>query len=335
MEKKIEISLKTLLYLLGTAILLWLSYQLRQIILALIISVILMSAFNPSVKKLESKKIPRWLAILFIYLVLFLILGLSLWGIIPHLVDQTTKLLSQLPELFSKAKLLGIDEKSIASQLSQLTSLPANIVKLLFGLFSNILQVFVLAVFTFYLLLERKNLNRYLADLFGEAKERKIAQIIDKIEENLGNWVRGELVLMLIVGLLNYLGFLIIGIEYALPLALLAFLFEIVPNIGPVLAALPAVLIAFSISPFHALATAGWCFFVQQLENSLLVPRIMNRMTGINPLISILAIAAGIKIGGVGGGLLAIPVYIVVQTILKETKPFNKSGLKARKPDSV
>jgi len=82
------------------------------------------------------------------------------------------------------------------------------------------------------------------------------------------------------------------------------------------------------------LATAGWCFFVQQLENSLLVPRIMKKMTGVNPLISLLSLAVGFKLAGVGGALLSIPTYIVVQTILQETALSSKR-LKARKPDSV
>lgn len=324
MEKKLEFSLKTIIYIVLGIVSLWFVYQIRQIILALIIAIVLMSALNPSVKKMEAKKIPRWLAILIIYLFVIALLVLCLWGLIPRLIDQTSKLITKTPDFLSQIKIFGIDEKVISSQISQLTSLPANIVKFVLGLFSNVLQIFTLLVFTYYLLLERKNLDRYLADIFGEEQEKKIAKVIDKIEEKLGFWVRGELFLMLIVGLLNYIGFLIIGIEYAIPLAILAFLFEIVPNIGPVIAAFPAVIIALTISPIRALATAAWCFFVQQLENSFLVPRVMNKMTGVNPLVSILSLAIGFKLAGVGGALLAIPIYIVVQTILQELKPFKK-----------
>jgi len=334
MPTKIEISFKNLIYLIVGVICLWVLYQLRQIVFALLISLIFMSALNPSVKKMESKKIPRWLAILIIYLVIIFVLVGSLWGILPRLIEQTSNLINKIPEFFSQFKILGIDEKTITNQLSQLTSLPANIIKFTTGVFSNVLQVFTLAVFTYYLLLERKNLDRYLAEIIGEEREKKLEKIIDKVEEKLGGWVRGELLLMLAVGLLNYVGFLIIGIEFALPLGLLAFLLEVVPNIGPVLAAFPAVLIALTVSPFHALATAGWCFFVQQLENSLLVPRIMKKMTGVNPLISLLSLAVGFKLAGVGGALLSIPTYIVVQTILQETALSSKR-LKAHKPGSV
>jgi len=121
---------------------------------------------------------------------------------------------------------------------------------------------------------------------------------------------------MLVVGVLNYVGFLIIGINSALPLAILAFLLEIIPNIGPTLAAFPAIIIGLTISPYHALAVAGWCFLVQQIENSILVPRIMKRVAGVNPLVSILALAVGFKIAGIGGAILAIPTFIVLEVVI-------------------
>lgn len=286
--------------------------------MGLFIAVILMSALNPSVRRLESFKLPRWLAILIIYLFVLVALGLGLSGVLPPLIDQTSTLINKIPELFRQFKVFGIDEKVIAFQFSQLTSVPVNIIKFTVGVFSNIIEIFALAVFTFYLLLERKNLDHYLTVLLGEEKEKEIELIINKIENRLGSWVRGELLLMLIVGTLNYLGFRIIGIEFALPLAILAFLLEIVPTIGPSIAALPAILIALTISPFHALATAGWCFLVQQLENSIFVPRVMKKIAGVNPLISILSLAVGFKLAGIGGAILAIPTFIVIGVIVGE-----------------
>lgn len=318
MPKKVEISHRTIIFTAIFVAAIWLLFQIRQVLLGLFIAIILVSAINPSVKRLESFKFPRWLSVLIIYLIVLFFLGMGIGGIIPPLVNQTSTLIGRIPDLFRQFSFLGIDEKVIAFQFSQLTSVPANIIKFLVGVFSNIVEIFALMVITFYLLLERKNLNNYLSVLFGDDKEKEIETIVNKIENRLGNWVRGQLLLMLIVGVLNYIGFLVIGIEFALPLAILAFLFEIIPSIGPTIAALPAILIALTISPLHALAVAGLCFLVQQLENSIFVPRIMKKIAGVNPLISILSLAIGLKLAGIGGAILAIPTFIVLQVIISE-----------------
>ena len=99
---------------------------------------------------------------------------------------------------------------------------------------------------------------------------------------------------------------------------ILAFLFEIIPNIGPTIAAFPAIIIGLTVSPFYALAAAGWCFLVQQLENTIFVPRIMKKVAGVNPLVSILSLAVGFKLAGVGGAMLAIPTFLTLQVVLGE-----------------
>lgn len=287
---------------------------------------IVASSLNPLIKKLESKKFPRWLSIILLYLILLVVFGFAIGGLVPPLIDQTSNLISQIPGLFQQFKFLGIDENLIAGQLSTLTSVPANIFKFVSSLFSNILGILTLSVIIFYMLLQRNGLEKNLVVLFGEDKEKQIEKIITKIENQLGNWVRGELFLMLLVGVLNYIGFRIIGISFALPLAILAFFLEIIPNVGPTVAAFPAIIIGLTISPYHALATAGWCFLVQQLENTVLVPRIMKQVAGVNPLVSILSLAIGFKIAGIGGAILAIPTYIALRVIFKVFYSSRKNG---------
>ncbi len=316
MPRKVEVSYRTIVFAAVFAAFLWFLLQIRTVILIVFVALILMSALNPSVKKLEQLRIPRWLAIFLIYLVILIVLSIGLGGVVPPLVDQTSNLINQIPDFFRQFKIMGIDEKIVASQLSQFTAIPANIAKLIFGVFSNLVEVLGLAVITFYLLMERKNLDHYLLLLFGEENDKKIEMVIDKIEARLGSWVRSEIVLMTFVGILNYVGFRVIGLNYALPLAILAFLLEIVPNLGPTIAALPAVLIALTISPIHALATAGWCFLVQQIENTILVPRIMKKIAGVNPLVTIISLAIGFKLAGVGGAVLAVPAFIALEVII-------------------
>jgi predicted PurR-regulated permease PerM len=328
MPRKVEISYRTIIFTAAFVIFIWLLFQIRSIILALFIALILMSALNPSVKRLEQFRLPRWLAILLIYFAILAFLAFGVGGIVPPLVEQTSNLVSQLPDFFRQFKFLGVDEKMIAAQLTQFSAIPANLIKFIFSLFSNLVAILALGVITFYLLMERQNLDYYLTLLFGKGNEGKIESVINEIERRLGGWVRGEIVLMTFVGILSYIGFRIIGLRYALPLAILAFLLEIIPNVGPILAAFPAVLIGLTISPFHGVAAAALGFLVQQIENSILVPRVMKQTAGVNPLITILSLAVGFKLAGVGGAILAVPIFIVLEVVasaVSRSKRFNQA----------
>ena len=168
---------------------------------------------------------------------------------------------------------------------------------------------------TFYLLLERKHLNNYLSTIWEGDKSVHISKTVNEIERRLGSWVRGELILMLAVGALTYIGLSILGVEIALPLAILAGILEIVPNIGPTISAVPAVLVALTIHPLTALATVALYFLVQLVENNLLVPKIMQKAVGVNPLVSIVGLMIGFRLAGPAGAVLAIPIIIVTHII--------------------
>jgi predicted PurR-regulated permease PerM len=122
---------------------------------------------------------------------------------------------------------------------------------------------------------------------------------------------------MFIVGLANYIGLTLLGIPFALPLAILAGLLEIVPYVGPLIAAVPAVLIGFGISPILGTATAALAFLVQQLENYIFVPKVMEKSTGVHPIITLLSLAIGFKLLGMIGILIAVPVYITFQVLIQ------------------
>lgn len=318
MSKKVEISHRTIIFTVFFILLLWALFQIRQIILALFVSLILMSALNPTVDRLERLRIPRALAILLIYLVIFGLIGIILAGVIPPLVDQTSTLISRLPSYLEQLGLPAIDQSIIASQISQLGSIPANLLRLTVAIFSNLVAIFVLAVITFYLLLERKNLDRYLFILFGKKDEGVAEKFVDKIEERLGGWVRAQVALMIFIGAFSYLGLRLLGIDFALPLALLAGILEIIPNIGPIISAIPAVLAGLTISPLLALAVAALYFLIQQFENTIIVPKVMEKVVGVKPLITILALAIGFKLAGIVGAVLAVPVVLVSQVVASE-----------------
>ena len=121
---------------------------------------------------------------------------------------------------------------------------------------------------------------------------------------------------MTIVGLLTYVGLRLLAIDFALPLALLAGLLEVIPNLGPVIAAIPGVFLGLSVSPVTALAVGAMYFLVQQLENSVIVPKVMKRSVGLNPLVTIIVLIVGYQLAGLAGAVLAVPVTLLVTVVL-------------------
>ena len=315
MPKKIEISHRTIIFTSLLVLSLWLLVQILDIIILAFISFILMSAINPLIDRLESWRLPRSLSIILVYLVLWGVIGGLIAGIIPSLVDQTGRLIRLLPSAISRIEFFNTHQQEITQQLlARIGSLPENLLKVTVGIFSNLLDVLTTIVVTFYLLLYHKNLGVYTNFIFGTGAH-KAGEIIAHIESRLGAWVRGELTLMLVVGLMTYFGLIALGVEIALPLAILAGFLELVPNIGPVIAAVPAVLTALTIHPLTAAGTVSLYFVVQFLENHFLVPKVMQKAVGVNPLISILSLMAGFRLAGPTGAVLAIPVILILQTI--------------------
>ena len=318
MPRKIEISHRSVIFvflLLGGF---WFVYQTRQITFLLFIATILMSALNPAVDNLQRFRVPRWLAISILYLGVVGVVSTAVASVIPPLVEQTASLISQLPMLTRSMSFANIDASVITSQFSELSKIPANILKLTSTIFSNVISIFTLGILTFYLLMERKDLKKYLTILFGTDGEKRAEAFVDKVENQLGGWVRGETVLMTVVGLLSYIGLVLLGVPFALPLSIIAGLFEVVPTIGPIISAIPAIIAGLTISVPTAIAVAALYFVVQQIENSILVPKIMQRATGVNPLVSLLALMIGFNLAGPFGAMLSIPTLLIIKIIVSE-----------------
>lgn len=322
MPSKIEISHRTIVFTVLFLLLLWFLYQIRQILVILFVGIILTAALNPLVERLEKWRIPRILGAILIYFLILVFFGSILAGLIPPLISQTNTLVSRLPDYLESSGLLGIDRNIIDSQIDQLLSLlgsiSLDIVKITISVFGNFITFFILFFVSFYLLLEHKNLNSYLIKLFGPKGNEKANRIIGKIEHRLGVWAGAQITLMIIVGVMSYIGLRLLGIDYALPLALLAGLLEVVPNVGPVIASIPAILAGLAVSPLMGLAVAALYFLVQQLENHIIVPQVMAKGVGLNPLITILGLIAGFKIGGVLGAVLSLPSVILIEILLGE-----------------
>ena len=321
--RKIEISPKTIVFTVCFLIALAFFWQIRDILVMVFVSFVLMHAIDPLVRQLQKIKIPRVLSIVIVYILVFGVIGFCVAGIIPLLVEQTAGLINSLPQIVKNIKIFGQNsffiENNIdlTSQFSFLNSVPSGITKFAISAVSDIFSCFVVLVITFYLLLEKKNFPKYGDNFFGEKGKIRFLKIMDNLEANLGSWVSAEFILMIMIGVLSYFGYLALGLKYAIPLAIIAGLLEVVPNIGPIIATILAALVGLTISPMIALFTIIFEILVQQLENNFIVPKIMSKTIGLNPIVTIVLIASGGKLAGIGGALLAIPLFLTARSIIK------------------
>jgi len=323
--ERIEISHKTIIFTVVFLISLWFLYQIRSILLLLFIVIIFTAALADLVDKIERIGIPRTLAILIIYLVVVASLVGAILLIFPPMIEQTGAFFKSLPKLFKETGLAEFIKPDLI--VSELSSLPGAVFKFILGAFSNLLSVFVVLVLTFYSLYEIKKLPHYLQALFADKeKEEKTLFVINKIQENIGSWVRGQLILMIVVGVTSYIGFRILGLEFALALAVIAGFLELIPNIGPTIAAVPAIIVGLSMSWALGLGALLVSIIVQQLENHLIVPQIMKHVIGINPIVTILTLIIGYQLGGAGGAILSIPLLLTAKIILVELYLSKKDG---------
>jgi predicted PurR-regulated permease PerM len=319
-EHNVSISYRTILLTIFTLIGLLVIFLIKDILLAIFLAVIIMSALNPAVTSLEKKKIPRPLGIFLMYVTIIGILALLIFLIVPPLGKELNNLLkvfkiNDLPTVFSELK---FDINGISTLLSQYGGSVGSLINILTSTFSSIIFFFTTLVLGFYLLLERKELHEKGQWLIQSGRVQNMAeQMIDEMEIQLGGWVRGQSMLMIVIGLITFISLTLLNVPYALPLAVLAGLLEILPNIGPTIAAMPAIFVAFLVDPRMALIVMLFYIIVQQIENNLLVPKIMKAAVNVDPLVSIVAVLIGVQLGGVLGALLAIPTYIFCRSFFR------------------
>ena len=317
--KKVEISHRTVVFTVFFLLLLWFLYFIRDILLELFVALLLMTILQPLVDKLGRIRVPRGLAVLITYILVFGIFGGAIALVVPPLIEQTTSFVAVLPGYISNIGIPQNISQDVVNQfLIRLGSLPGEVIKVTVSIFSNIISVLTVLVFAFYMLMARGKLNESLGFFFGDEKQAEIGRLVDTLEKRLGGWARGELSLMFLVGISTFIGLSIIGIPFALPLSILAGILEIIPYLGPVIAAIPSVIIGFGISPVMGFGVAALAFVIQQVENYIFVPKVMEKSVGVSPIVTLTALAIGARIAGVVGMIISVPSVITLQILLKE-----------------
>lgn len=317
---KIDISVMSILKILAVLGAIYLLFLIREIILLLFIVAILVITFRPIVKN-WSKKIGKPLSILSLVLILATFLAGFIYIIIPPFVEQAKQLANSLPDLFAKSALIRSHipeiEKIISTITQGLGGATGSFISFTASVFGGIVSFFMVIILTIYLLADDKIFTNFQA-LIPKSKEDDVSVLIDKITIKIGDWLRGQLLLGLIMGVAVYVGLSLIGVKYALVLAIIAGVLEFIPVIGPIISGGLATLVSFSISPLTSIIVVAFCILLSQLENTLIVPKIMQKAVGLPPPIIIIAILIGGKLLGVLGALLALPISAILFVIIQE-----------------
>ena len=311
-----DISIASIFWVLFSLAIVLSVVRILDVIAMVFISVLITLAICPLVDWFEKHKIKRELSAITILLTFFgLIITFTVSVAIP-LIGQTEQFIQKLPTLVEKVSPVKFDVNSFSPQISQV---PNQVFKIAIGTFSGLITIFAVIVLSHYMILEMHKLKNYFTFWFADKGDRYY-QIVEKLELEIGHWIRGEAFLMLIVGVLSYLGYVIIGLPYAIALGVIAGLLELVPNVGPTVAAIPAALVGFSISPTHGIGALVVAIVVQQLENNLIVPKVMQKITGLNPIVTLISMMIGFRLGGPLLAVLSLPVVLSARVIFAHIK---------------
>lgn len=309
-------------------------YLLRNVILILLFSIIIASAVSPFADWLEKKRVPRLLGVLLLYLSFFGLVVFLLSLIVPFVTVQIGEITQALPKFI--ASISGALERAQQTTTSRYFDLLSEIqnvldsfseflqatsqsaLNIIINIFGGVFSFAAVIVISFYLSVMRQGIASFLSSVVPEKYEDYVIGLWKRTERKVGRWFQGQLLLALSVGLMVFVGLSLFNIKYALILGLIAMIFEVIPIVGPVISAIPGVILAFSQSPTLGLWVLTFYIIVQQLESHVIAPLILGKSLGLNPITVIIAILIGAKLAGILGIILSVPVAVVIVEILDD-----------------
>lgn len=306
--------IRTILFL----VLAFMLYQLLDIMLVVLAAVVIASALEPGIRFFEKKNVPRVPAVIGMYL--FGILGIFtiIYFFIPPIVDDLSNVVNQAPDYINSLQLEStfLNESgtlSVSELINRISGVALesgnDVVSFVSSIFGGLVSFVLVLTLSFYLAVRRGGVEQFIRLVTPVSKEEYVADLWHRSQKKIGQWMQGQFILMLLVGVLVYLGLTILGVPNALLLGIMAGLFEIIPIFGPILAAVPAIgLAALSGGISLALMVVGLFIIVQQFENNLLHPLVVTKVVGVPPLIVIIAVVVGGSLAGFLGVLLAVPL---------------------------
>ena len=319
-----------------TVILLWAAYLVRDVLLLLYVSALLAIGFSPIVRLIERQKVlpigrrlPRWLAILILYLVIIGSLTAVGFLVFPPLVRQGQQLWTELPQMFERAQQwlmakgllsehLTLREAAQRAPVGGGGEAVGTVFGAIMGVLGGLFGLLTILILTFYLLVDADSLRDTLLRLFPSSQRPRVAAASRDITVKVSAWLGGQLLLGAIIGITSAIGLWAIGIPFFYVLALISGIGELIPVVGPILSAIPAIAIASTVSLNKVLLVVIFFVVQQQFENHVLVPKIMERQVGVSAVTVIVALLIGGRMLGIVGAILAVPTAAILQVLLIE-----------------
>lgn len=317
-----------------TAAIAWAVYLVRDALLLIYISALTAIGLSPFAQAAQERsaawryRLPRWAAVLVVYLAIVgILVGVGLL-IIPPLVEQAQALWIAAPSLINRAlerlKEFGVlsPETSIGDAIRSAptpgTNAVSTVLNALFGFIGGVFGAVTILILSFYMLADGQGIVRGFVRMFPRSERRRVEDACLIITDKVSAWLNGQLLLAGIIGTTAAIGLYAMGVQYFYVLALIAAIGEMIPVVGPLLAAIPAVAVALSSSPALAGAVAVFFFLQQQLENHVLVPKVMSKQVGVSPVVVIVALLIGGSLLGIVGAILAVPTAAILQVVIEE-----------------
>lgn len=343
LTRTISVSTGTILRTIGILGALAVLWMIGDILLSCFVAVLLAGMMYPAAEWAAERKIPKLVTVLLIYFLLFGVIGAVITLLVPAVSDQSKAFFAAygdqggiIPHLSESVRAFaqrhGVTVNLTTSLSSFLTGMQAQAQGIFGNIFGTVSNIFVgiagfilVLVLALYMVIEDQAIGETFRHWVPREYQAFSIRLSQLLMQKLGGWMRGQLLLCLIIGALYLIAFIALGVPYPLLLAGLGGIFEFIPYIGPMLSAVPAVLLAVTVSPTCAILTLIAITIIQQLENNFIVPKVMEKTVGLNPIVSIVAFMIGAKLFGVVGAIFAIPVATAVHLILTEGRAWRKN----------
>lgn len=319
-----------------TLIALWTLYLVRGPILLLYVCALFAAGLTPLVRWIErqrfltvgKRRVPKPLAILVIYAtVIGTITGIG-FVVVPQMVEQSQQFVKELPELIDRGqqqltKWGLISPGTSFKELLQQSPIGGGdavsmVLNTAWGFVGGLFGMITILLLTFYMLVESQSIFDFFVRLFPRDRRRKVAEVSEMVTVKVSAWLGGQIFLGFVIGATTAIGLGLMGVPYFFVLALIAGVGEMIPMVGPLISAVPAILVAFTVSPGLALGVAVFFLVQQQLENAVLVPKLMGETVGLNAVTVISALVIGSELLGFSGALLAVPTAAIIQVLFEE-----------------
>lgn len=326
-EKILDISWRTIAKISIAVAIFYLLFAVRDILIWFIFALTISVLFNPAVNFLQKRRIPRGLAVVFMYVGTFGILSIVIYSVVPIFIVEIQAFLNAFPEYFEKIspplKGLGFEafenlESFLIALGSTLEGMADNIFSALFSIFGGFFTTLFVIITAIFLSLEEKGVERTLMLLFPKRYEAQVLSVWTRCQKKVSGWFGARLLACLFVGVVSYIAFLLFNVKYPFTLALFAGVFNFIPYVGPLLTAVILFLIIFPTEMFKAALVLITFGLIQQIENSVLSPILMKKFVGLPPALVLISLVVGASLWGLLGAILSIPLFGILFEFFKE-----------------